>query len=84
MNKLSWIEFDECINSIYKQCKNNKFEGVYGFPRGGLCLAFTDILPEYLLTCNMCVASAAVRMLCPPTPHRPKTSSVMRDKEASS
>ena len=39
MNKLSWIEFDECINSIYKQCKNKKFEGVYGFPRGGLCLA---------------------------------------------
>ena len=39
MNKLSWIEFDECINSIYKQCKNKKFEGVYGFPRGGLCIA---------------------------------------------
>ena len=39
MNKLSWIEFDECINSIYKKCKNKKFEGVYGFPRGGLCLA---------------------------------------------
>ena len=39
MNKLSWIEFDECINSIHNQCKNKKFEGVYGFPRGGLCLA---------------------------------------------
>ena len=39
MNRLSWIEFDECINSIYKQCKNKNFEGVYGFPRGGLCLA---------------------------------------------
>ena len=41
MNKLSWLEFDECINSIYKKCKNKKFKGVYGFPRGGLCLAVT-------------------------------------------
>ena len=39
MKKLSWIEFDECIYSIYKQCKNKNFEGVYGCPRGGLCLA---------------------------------------------
>ena len=39
MKKLTWIEFDECIFSIYKQSKNKKFEGVYGFPRGGLCLA---------------------------------------------
>tara|TARA_B100000579_G_C22598613_1_gene741555 strand:- start:387 stop:773 length:387 start_codon:yes stop_codon:yes gene_type:complete len=39
MHKLSWIEFNECIYSIYEQCKNKKFGGVYGFPRGGLCLA---------------------------------------------
>ena len=39
MKKLTWIEFDECIFSIYKQSINKKFEGVYGFPRGGLCLA---------------------------------------------
>ena len=39
MNNLSWIEFDECVYSIHKKCKNKKFEGVYGFPRGGLCLA---------------------------------------------
>tara|TARA_B100001250_G_scaffold378671_1_gene368696 strand:- start:382 stop:768 length:387 start_codon:yes stop_codon:yes gene_type:complete len=39
MHKLSWNEFDECIFSISKQCKEKKFEGVYGFPRGGLCLA---------------------------------------------
>ncbi len=39
MNKLSWIEFDECVYSIYKKCKDKNFEGVYGFPRGGLCLA---------------------------------------------
>ncbi len=39
MNKLSWKEFDECIISISKQCINKRFKGVYGFPRGGLCLA---------------------------------------------
>tara|TARA_B100000700_G_scaffold328302_1_gene445696 strand:- start:2471 stop:2857 length:387 start_codon:yes stop_codon:yes gene_type:complete len=39
MYKLSWIEFDKCVYSIYKQCKNKSFEGVYGFPRGGLCIA---------------------------------------------
>ena len=39
MNKLDWKEFDECVYSIYKQCKNKSFVGVYGFPRGGLCLA---------------------------------------------
>ena len=39
MIKLDWIEFDECVYSIYKQCKKKKFQGVYGFPRGGLCLA---------------------------------------------
>ena len=39
MHKLSWKEFDECIFSISNQCKGKKFEGVYGLPRGGLCLA---------------------------------------------
>ncbi len=39
MNKLSWIEFEKCVFSISNQCKNKSFEGVYGFPRGGLCLA---------------------------------------------
>ena len=39
MKKLKWIDFDECIYSIYMHCKNKKFDGVYGFPRGGLCLA---------------------------------------------
>ena len=39
MKKLNWIEFDECIYSISMRCKNKKFDGVYGFPRGGLCLA---------------------------------------------
>ena len=39
MKKLKWIDFDECIYSISMRCKNKKFDGVYGFPRGGLCLA---------------------------------------------
>tara|TARA_B100000579_G_C22376156_1_gene640577 strand:+ start:173 stop:556 length:384 start_codon:yes stop_codon:yes gene_type:complete len=39
MNKLSWLEFEECVYSISKQCINKNLEGVYGFPRGGLCLA---------------------------------------------
>ncbi len=39
MNKLNWTEFDNCVNFISNKCKNKKFEGVYGFPRGGLCLA---------------------------------------------
>ena len=39
MNKLKWIEFEECVFSISEQCKNKNFIGVYGFPRGGLCLA---------------------------------------------
>ena len=39
MKKLSWKEFELCVLSISKECKNKNFEGVYGFPRGGICLA---------------------------------------------
>tara|TARA_B100000579_G_C22608683_1_gene746188 strand:- start:21 stop:407 length:387 start_codon:yes stop_codon:yes gene_type:complete len=39
MNKLNWIDFEECVLAIYKKCKHKSFDGVYGFPRGGLCLA---------------------------------------------
>tara|TARA_B100000214_G_scaffold352888_1_gene308461 strand:+ start:147 stop:533 length:387 start_codon:yes stop_codon:yes gene_type:complete len=39
MDKLSWEEFDQCVYSIYIKCKDKNFIGVYGFPRGGLCLA---------------------------------------------
>ena len=39
MNKLNWMEFEECVFSIYRKCKNKSFVGVYGFPRGGICLA---------------------------------------------
>ena len=39
MKKLNWLEFDSQIYSIFNRCKDKNFEGVYGFPRGGLCLA---------------------------------------------
>ncbi len=39
MNKLNWLEFEECISNISDKCKDKTLVGVYGFPRGGLCLA---------------------------------------------
>ena len=39
MKKLNWLEFDSCIYSIFNRCKDKNFEGVYGIPRGGLCIA---------------------------------------------
>ena len=39
MKKLKWIDFDRCVLFISKKCKDKNFKGVYGFPRGGLCLA---------------------------------------------
>ena len=36
---LSWEDFNSCINSMTNACKNKDFSGVYGVPRGGLCLA---------------------------------------------
>ena len=39
MRILSWDEFTSCVNSITASCQNKTFSGVYGFPRGGLCLA---------------------------------------------
>ena len=39
MNKLSWIEFEECVSSISKACKNKSFDCLSGFPSGGICLS---------------------------------------------
>ena len=39
MNILNWEEFNACIKSITYSCKDKEFSGVYGIPRGGLCLA---------------------------------------------
>ena len=35
----SWSEFDKSVDYIANQCKKMKITGIYGVPRGGLCLA---------------------------------------------
>tara|TARA_B100001989_G_scaffold54872_1_gene36135 strand:+ start:412 stop:828 length:417 start_codon:yes stop_codon:yes gene_type:complete len=35
----TWSEFDKSVEYIANKCKFLKFSGIYGVPRGGLCLA---------------------------------------------
>ena len=35
----TWNEFDKSVDYIANQCKKIKLTGIYGIPRGGLCLA---------------------------------------------
>ena len=35
----SWDEFDKSVEHIADKCKFLEFSGIYGVPRGGLCLA---------------------------------------------
>ena len=35
----TWSEFDKSVDFIAKQCKYINLSGIYGVPRGGLCLA---------------------------------------------
>ena len=35
----TWSEFDKCVDQIAKKCRFKEFSGIYGVPRGGLCLA---------------------------------------------
>ena len=35
----TWSEFDKSVEHIANECKFLKFSGIYGIPRGGLCLA---------------------------------------------
>ena len=35
----SWSEFDKSVEYIANKCKFLEISGIYGFPRGGLCLA---------------------------------------------
>ena len=35
----TWSEFDKSVDYIANQCKKLKLSGIYGVPRGGLCLA---------------------------------------------
>ena len=39
INCFSWCEFDRSVEYIAKKCKFLEFSGIYGVPRGGLCLA---------------------------------------------
>ncbi len=39
MRFLDWNQFDECVEKISSACCNETLNGVYGVPRGGLCLA---------------------------------------------
>ena len=35
----TWSEFDKSVDYIANKCETLKFSGIYGIPRGGLCLA---------------------------------------------
>jgi len=39
INFFTWSEFDKSVDHIAKTCKYLDFSGIYGVPRGGLCLA---------------------------------------------
>ena len=39
INYFTWREFDKSVEHIAKQCKKLEFSGIYGVPRGGLCVA---------------------------------------------
>ena len=39
INYFTWKEFDKAVEQIAKKCKDLEFSGIYGVPRGGLCLA---------------------------------------------
>ena len=39
IKNFSWCEFDKSVEYIANKCKIFEFSGIYGIPRGGLCLA---------------------------------------------
>ncbi len=39
MINYSWRDFDKSVEHIANKCKFLDFSGIYGVPRGGLCLA---------------------------------------------
>jgi len=39
MINFTWSEFDQSVEHIANECKFLDFSGIYGVPRGGLCLA---------------------------------------------
>jgi len=39
INYFTWSEFDKAVEDIANKCRFKEFSGIYGVPRGGLCLA---------------------------------------------
>ncbi len=39
INYFTWSDFDKGVEHIANKCKFLDFSGIYGVPRGGLCLA---------------------------------------------
>ena len=39
MKELSWQQFDQAVSALAQEFKGRTFSGVFGVPRGGLCLA---------------------------------------------
>ena len=39
INYFTWNEFDNAVEVIASKCMFLEFSGIYGVPRGGLCLA---------------------------------------------
>ena len=39
IRNFTWNEFDKSVEHIANKCKFLEFSGIYGVPRGGLCLA---------------------------------------------
>ena len=39
INYFTWSEFDNAVEEIASKCMFLEFSGIYGVPRGGLCLA---------------------------------------------
>ena len=39
INYFTWNDFDKSVDYIANKCKFLEFSGIYGVPRGGLCLA---------------------------------------------
>ena len=39
ISHFTWPEFDKSVELIANKCRFHEFSGIYGVPRGGLCLA---------------------------------------------
>lgn len=39
MRELTWQQFDQVVSALAERFQDRSFPGIYGVPRGGLCLA---------------------------------------------